>query len=636
MALPSYVTQRDIRGTDVPENIVIIQELTSTKKQILVWDDLKEIDRNRFQTIVDQYGGSYPITSSAGYLKAIFANTITGSDPINISFSSPSLTINVSGTEFTYTPSSNSITFNTLITELNSVISGSATASISGNEILITNDNAGTGENVTLVDDDLFRFIGANDLTSIDAIPGVDDNITALNNNTIGNDSAFEYFKYAIRIITEAHTGLRSENRDITEVLNKAFSKENNSLNIGKTSHHGEIGVYEVTSIFSYDPSVGITKRRDIEEHTGSGSASLSNGLIVLSTGTTNSSRARIKTVERGNHTPGKTSHAGIEIKFPNGLSGDGVARFGLKDSFNGMFFEITPTSNKIVILRNGVRVEEIEQSNWNIDNVDGVTDSDLETSFTFKPLEEGYEYDVEFNTHIGKALFSITIPVEGNHEKARSYRLHEVVHQHSTDGGGASIVVDPNLPLVAEIENGTTGTDFELAIGVRHFDVYGKLDIPVREIADFRSTTVTANSREPIMAFRRVSDFFGATRENSITVYITGAQVLTDRNLNFRAYSAPSGSVDGAWTTPDDYDSSETGIESNVTLTTLDKTNAILLQGPTIFSGAAQGTSKIAFSSNVGRRIPLIDLDELVIEAENLEGNDANVQVSLELAEEW
>lgn len=235
MALPSYVTQVDLKSDRALENIVTLEDVTNIFKRVLFWSDLTEEDTNLFQAIIDLYGGSYPITSSAGYAVFEFESTITGGDSINLNLSTSTLVLSINGTEYSYTPSSTSISFSTMISEINSTISN-ATASINGREILITHNSSGNGNDVDIIDDNLMNFIGGNNFLSRRVIPGVDNTINALNNLTAdqkpqkltsGKRSAKEYFRHSIsnvfipptRRTSDIRTGVSISNGSSTPAI---------------------------------------------------------------------------------------------------------------------------------------------------------------------------------------------------------------------------------------------------------------------------------------------------------------------------------------------------------------------------------------------------------------------------------
>ena len=96
-----------------------------------------------------------------------------------------------------------------------------------------------------------------------------------------------------------------------------------------------EMKVAEKTPVITLNAGFGTSVLRDITTLTGSGSISSVGGEILLSTGATATSAAKLESAKIGTYIPGNSSQVGIGLRIPTlptanqfanwgGLSGDG------------------------------------------------------------------------------------------------------------------------------------------------------------------------------------------------------------------------------------------------------------------------------------------------------------------------
>lgn len=103
-------------------------------------------------------------------------------------------TVNVDGTNVPVSfPGSAAQTFTTLIAAINADLGAAATAALVGNKVVITSATTGTASVVSIVRDDLFRFISG--FAGTKQINGITDLVTALSQQRVGAVSLLDQFE---------------------------------------------------------------------------------------------------------------------------------------------------------------------------------------------------------------------------------------------------------------------------------------------------------------------------------------------------------------------------------------------------------------------------------------------------------
>lgn len=89
--------------------------------------------------------------------------------------------------------------------------------------------------------------------------------------------------------------------------------------------------------------------------HVGSGSHSVANALLTLSTGATANSTALVRSIHKGTFVSGTTNLFATGIRIPDEGVANCVRRWGCYDANNGLFFELNGTTFRICVRNNGV-----------------------------------------------------------------------------------------------------------------------------------------------------------------------------------------------------------------------------------------------------------------------------------------
>lgn len=246
---------------------------------------------------------------------------------------------------------------------------------------------------------------------------------------------------------------------------NWKIDKNNNGLvkfgDSGNLDAFGRLRVCNPETIFDSknifdDPNLAVNVENqtlffDNQETSGSGtSTAYDNDTASQSlTVSANTAGTRIRqTKQRFNYQPGKSLQVFMSFVFGTGSSGIKQCE-GIYDDENGIFFCDDEGTLKIVrrTHTSGFTIDnEVEQSNWNIDTLDGTGKSSitLDTTKT-NILVIDYEWLGVGRVRLGFNIDGIT------------YYIHEFLNANNLT---TVYMTTPNLPLRSEISNDGTGAE--------------------------------------------------------------------------------------------------------------------------------------------------------------------------------
>lgn len=471
---------------------------------------------------------------------------------------------------------------------------------------------------------DYLDEIGQAQFDAVSTSPNI---ITTLKTTTFRNTTLYEYLKHAILFVNIANEEVAIR-EDAASILDAVTT--NGVLSVGSYDINGALGTYQPTNVFSYVSSYGPSIRRDVITANNSGTVTSDSGKIRLSTGTTTGTTVNVDTVERGRYIPGKSAEAGVAVFLESPLTGDDEVTVGLGDDDNGAFFHITATGLSVSVVRGGVLIHSATSDQFVFNKLDGLPPASGGKIVNYDPLNEGYVYVIRYNWYgVGKILFNIGLPIAGDPVPLTGVVCHEYIP--ASDGAGTFI--DPNLPVRVTITNGTTTDNVVADIGGRRFDVLGEYLPEVRNTNILRTVT-SLTARRAVFGIRRKADFPVAGRINSLPVYLNGFDINLDTTARLRVYTAPRGTLTGVYTDlPDVIDQGETGLEYLPVVQDISGVaNRELVAGPFLILG--NRTNAQILSSIKGRKIPVIDDQELIFEIEP-DATATGIVVG-ELNEEW
>ncbi len=326
---------------------------------------------------------------------------------------------------------------------------------------------------------------------------------------------------------------------------------------------------------------------------TGTGSITYPDGSCMMTVGANDEciSQSRKYCV----YQPGKSQlflASGIINAGTGGNATTTASRIGDFDDNNGLFFEYSNQTLKVVVRRNGaVNDDPTLQSNWNIDKMDGYGPSGL----TLNPANLAYSqlFVIDFEwLGVGKIRF-------GFYANGIINYCHEITNINDLNNTtGATYMLTGNLPIRFEIKStGGTGSLKRICSSVISEGGYNPIGKPF-SINTGSSPIRLAGTEKPLLAIRGTTktlttDPFNQYNHENIlpkdldfTVTTQNATVLYKVRL-FQSYTG----FTGTWTQVDSKYSVVEYIKTPSDAT--DLTKSILID-----SGYAFGRSTISFSN--------------------------------------
>jgi hypothetical protein len=341
-----------------------------------------------------------------------------------------------------------------------------------------------------------------------------------------------------------------------------------NSVGSSVGSMYDRLQIAPYTQVFNVAPLYGISYLRDIITTSGSATITNTGGGFTLTTTTLANDAVTIDTAERGRFSIGNSFEAGIVLQIPNPPSTNTQkATWGIFDNNNGMYFGQDSTGIFVAALRNGSETK-IYQSNWNANKLDG---SDL-YSYTLN-TNVGCMYQIRFGYNYGTIEYRVVII-----DPVTSEQIPVTCHRQSTTTG--TLVGDPNQPVRAHIENGTTAPaqSFVMNLRGRYYASLGNPNPTKRLTSERRLNLSTSTTFLPTVSFQRLATFpTGSGKNNSLNVLIDSFDIITDSDIiwQIRLNSTLIGASFGA---PIYTLSTETCVQSDVSATAINVSTGILL----------------------------------------------------------
>ena len=397
------------------------------------------------------------------------------------------------------------------------------------------------------------------------------------------------------------------------EDLNSVFSSERGSIRVvhDVESPFGEFLVVQRTPIIELNSSYGTSALRDIETATGSGSITTSNAEIIVSTGATATSTAKLETSEVGRYIPGYAAEIGVGIRIPTDPTGNQVFTWGgLSSGGNdGLYFGKDATGFFVARLRSGSETK-VYQSSWNKDILDGTGDSTFNINNA-----DGHIYQINFTWYgYGSIEFGVVGTVNG---------IQRFIPCHVFSDFNETSIVSPNLRVFAEADNGGDASDATLYVAGRQYSIIGQYVPKFRFTGDWRAGVTTGTTEEPIVSFRRKTGF------EDRSVKLEGFDVLSATQPHIIEIRI-GGSLTGAsFGTPTNHTAAETALESDTSATAI--TGGIVVWQELVDAGA--GAQVELAGRSVDFDIP--DTEVVTICARTVSGS-GSVSAALRMREEW
>jgi len=372
------------------------------------------------------------------------------------------------------------------------------------------------------------------------------------------------------------------------------------------------------TSIVQLYPQYGISLLRDAITVVGAATVSTpsSGNGYQLSTAAVALNAATLESAVNAQNNMGTAAEAAIEVLLPVNPIGNQVARWGIFTDLDGFCFGRDSTGIFISTRLAGVETK-VYQDFWNGDKLNGTGASGLTLT-----LAKGNQFQITYVFSFGVVEFRVVMQDSNNIEQVVTvyrYRLNNSPNMN-----------DPNLPIRAQVQNGSTATAMSLFVYSRSYAVLGIPDYSQRITSQRRLTLSVSTTFLPLVSFRKKTVFpAGTTRANSVTTYIQGVDIISDKDCIWQIRLA-STLTGASFTTPTDTVASETCLEADVSATAIDVATGVL-----IYEGLAQATNKSLLTS---QEISLIVPDNLIISLaiRVVSGTAATITTVLRMRESW
>jgi len=376
-----------------------------------------------------------------------------------------------------------------------------------------------------------------------------------------------------------------------------AYSRSRNAIRVKHESQSlfGESLVVERKSSISINSAFGLSDLRQNVDVSGSGSTDTTTpGKIIIQTGATAGSMAEVRSAEVGQYAPGYGAEIGVGWRLRQALTGDAFARWGgiSSNGQQGLYFRAEPDAVYVVRRKDGVEVDRIEQSDWNVDRLDG-TGGKRNRSKVDLDLLHGGIFQVDFTWYgYGIIVFGVI------DQLPESPDIQRFIACHAISVADDISISEPNLQIFAEIDNGTQATDFKADLGGMQYAVVGgKGAGRQRVISSYRTGQSTSTTPIPVMSWDRKSTFVNRSVElDSLELSVAGETHI------FEVFLGGTASGGTGFVTPVNHNADETGLEVEDDATGWDATGATCIYQTLVQAG--QG-------SKPGEKFgALIDLD--------------------------
>lgn len=383
-------------------------------------------------------------------------------------------------------------------------------------------------------------------------------------------------------------------------------------------SQFSELIAVERTPLIELNSAYGTTELRDVIDTSNSGDVSSADGEIVLSTGTTSSSTAAVRSVATGRYQPGYAAEAGIGVRIATAPTGSQVALWGsfFEDGgtpTNGFYFGVDSTGVFVARARNGSEMR-VYQNNWNVDVADGTGSS----GYTID-IARGIIYQVDF-TWYGYGIIAFCVIDRDPNGQQRQICVHRMSFPNETS------VTNPNLPITARVINGGTTSDLTMYVGGRQYAIFGRYNPSFRVTSDYVLNVTVGTTFTPLIAFRYKPGFEDrAVRLEGFTVDPEGGSGMV---IQARWNPTVSG---GTYGNLQDHVAAETALESSRDMTSVSGGNVIyqdLLSSSGFFGGSKADLDSID--------LPIAPEQPIVLCARTYDTADETVNALLRMKEEW
>lgn len=292
----------------------------------------------------------------------------------------------------------------------------------------------------------------------------------------------------------------------IVDLRNAFYRNAGKDFSSAFTSFN-ELTTSSADSLFDLKSIYGTSELRDEVATTGSGSVTLSEGLLNVSTGVTAGSTATLDSVDRGRYIAGFDAIPGIAVAVPTMPVGDQVARWGYFDETHG-FGTGVDANGFFTFLRYG-GVETIHRRSAWRNKLAGV--------FVEDRLNV-YRYPFRW---YGSGPVRFQVSTQGD-----LFRPNLSQYDAFASVGSQSIIQSANLKIRAEVSG---GDNFSIAVGGRQFFIQGDYNPLPRFSSESRLAQTVGTTFVPLISAKQSTGLLETVscRLASLSLLVSGAPIL-------------------------------------------------------------------------------------------------------------
>lgn len=375
----------------------------------------------------------------------------------------------------------------------------------------------------------------------------------------------------------------------------------------------GQLITVERSPVLSINAALPLSTLRNVTAVAGSAAISetASPGEIRLRTTASGTDTATLDTRQCGRYTPGYAATFGMGLRRPTTPVDGQVWRAGLFDGTDGFIIQENASGVRLQVYSNAVVLEDVPQSSWNVDKMDGQGASGLTLDFS-----KGLIFQVDF-TYYGYGAIYWYFVVE---DPTTNEQLRVLVHRSSVNGLSTR---NPNLPIRVYLTNGGTATAFDLFVGGRQYSVVG---------VDFAEARVTSASR---LALTGV----GTTPVPLVSFQPRVSSPRVPYNPESFDSIADADHVLSLWLNPTLTGANFTsvpGIDTTDTMLSVDLSASAMTGGIKLWEGLAISSTGQSRSVNVRNPIDLGSQGIITLAARRISGANMTISSTFRIHEHW
>lgn len=385
-----------------------------------------------------------------------------------------------------------------------------------------------------------------------------------------------------------------------------------------RPTQFGEVMTSARTPVIELNSAYGLTAIRDVFEATGTGSVANHEGSIRLSTGTDPNSSAILNTAEIGRYVPGYSAEIGIGVQLGALPEGDQEIIFGgLTPSGNdGFLFGCDANGMFIAVVRDGIRIQQVYQQDWNQDPMDGSGLSRFNID-----IRDGLVFQIEY-TWYGYGLITFGVLGTITDEQGRQRQRFLPFHHYRPEG--QTSVERSNLRLTVDLKNGAGGGNIDAFVGGRQYSIVGRYIPKYRYCHAWRDAVATSTTMTPLVSLRRKADF------DDRSIKFQGIEAIATGQTHVVAVYLDATVTGGSWVNPPEHTAAETALEANISATGVSG-------GVLIWQGIIDGAQNVS-RADLARQAVDLDIPDgqsLTLAARTISGT-GSVIGALRATEEW